>query len=313
MSDKNQRELQNEEIDLVELAFTIWRSKWLILLVIFLFSLLGIAYALIKPNIYQAYTVVTPVEQDGGDLSRLAGQLGGVASLAGISLGGGGSNKVEVAKQVIQSREFVIEFIRSNDLVVPLMAVKGWDEENNVWVFDRDIYNPVENTWKINDDGETLEPTNWDLVDKFLTEHFRLSQSEQSGMITIAIKHYSPFEAKRWLDLIVDDLNENIREKDIGKSKSRISYLEEKLESTEISEMEQVFYKLIENETRTVMLANAQKEYVFETVDPSIVPEDHKEPKRILVIALAVFMGFVVGCFLVIFKTLARNYTEKSF
>ncbi|ODM31897.1 lipopolysaccharide biosynthesis protein [Marinobacter adhaerens] len=312
MSDKKQRELQREEIDLVELAFTIWRSKWLISIVIFLFVLLGVAYALIKPNIYQAYTVVTPVEQDSGDLSRLAGQIGGFASLAGINLGGGGSNKIEVAKQVIQSREFVVRFLKRNDLIVPLMAVEGWDEETNSWHFDRDIYDPIEKTWKIDEDGESLEPTDWDLVEKFLKDHFSLSQSEQSGMITIAIKHYSPFEAKRWLDLIVNDLNENMREKDIVKSKSRIEYLERKLESTAISEMEKMFYKLIENETRTVMLANAQKEYVFEVIDPSIVPEDHKEPKRVLVIVLTAFLGFLVGCLVVICRAVFRNYSEHS-
>lgn len=43
------------------------------------------------------------------------------------------------------------------------------------------------------------------------------------------------------------------------------------------------------------MLANAQKEYVFKTVDPAVAPQEKSEPRRPLVILLAVMLGMMFG------------------
>jgi len=296
----------DDEIDLRQLFATLWAGKWLIIAFTALFAVGGVAFALMKPDIYQASVLVAPANEEGG-VKGLPGQLGGLASLAGINLGGGGSNQTVIAKEVLQSRAFLTEFIRRHQLVVPLKGVDGWNKEKQQWQYNREIYNPETKEWLNDDEGESLAPTNWDLVKAFKESHLGVSENKDTGMLTISIKSLSPVAARDWAGLLVADVNEHMRKEDIGTSEARIAYLESKLEETSITGMQQVFFELIESETRTVMLANAQPEYVFKTVDPAVAPQEKSEPKRALIVVLAVMLGGMLGVFCAFVRAFLRN------
>ena len=278
----------DDEIDLRELFATLWRGKWIIVLITVIFAAVGVLYALSKPNIYQASILLAP-SQDEGD-PHISGQLGGLASLAGINIGGGGANQTIMAKEVLQSRAFLTDFIHRHNLTVPLMATKEWNME--------EVYNRETQKWLADENGKSLKPTDWDLVKTF-KEHLSISSNDETGMISLNIKSQSPPVAKEWAEKLVRDINEHMREEDVKEAEARIAYLEKKLSETNIAGMQQVFYQLIESETRTVMLASAQQEYVFKTVDPAVVPQEKSEPKRALIAIIAAMLGCMLGVFTV--------------
>ncbi|MGC8121085.1 Wzz/FepE/Etk N-terminal domain-containing protein [Marinobacter sp. VGCF2001] len=295
----------DDEIDLRELFATLWRGKWIILLFTVVFAAAGVAYALSKPNIYQASVLLAPAQGEGGGAS-IGGQLGGLASLAGISLGGGGGGKTTMAKEVLQSRAFLTNFIHRHNLNVPLMATKGWDMAKDQWVINEEVYSLKTGEWLTNEDGKSLKPTDWDLV-KRLKESLIVSGDKGTGMITLSIKSQSPSEAQDWAGKLVNDINEHMRKQDVKEAEARIAYLEQKLSETNIAGMQQVFYQLIESETRTVMLANAQNEYVFKTIDPAVVPQEKSEPKRALICVVATMLGGMLGIFTVFVIAFVRS------
>lgn len=236
----------------------------------------------------------------------MAGQLGGLASLAGVNLGGGSANKTAIAKEILQSRAFLSDFIHRHNLKVPLMAPKGWSMERDEWIYDRDIYDPATGEWMM-EERKSLEPTDWDMVKKLREEHLSVSENKDNGMVTVSVKSLSPTAAKAWTDWLVRDINEHMRKRDVEEAEASISYLEKKLEDTSIAGMQQVFYQLIENETRTVMLANAQREYVFQTVDPAVVPQEKTEPKRALVAVVATLLGGMLSIFIVFIRSFVKK------
>jgi len=183
----------DDEIDLRELFATLWRGKWIIILFTIVFAVGGVFFALSKPDIYQSSVLLAPTQDEGG-AGGLSGQLGGLASLAGISLGGEGSNQTVIAKEVLQSRAFITDFIHRHNLTIPLMANEAWDTENEKWMIDREVYKPEANEWLTDEEGESLKPTDWDMVKKFKEEHLSLSNNEETGMVTLNIKSQSP----RW-------------------------------------------------------------------------------------------------------------------
>jgi uncharacterized protein involved in exopolysaccharide biosynthesis len=312
----NQHEALNaqypdDEIDLRELFATFWRGKWIILVFTIAFAAAGVFYALSKPNIYQASVLLAP-DQDEGGAGVLGGQLGGLASLAGISLGGGGANKTVMAKQVLQSRAFLTNFIHRHNLSVPLMATEGWNMENEEWVINREIYNPQTGEWLQNEDGESHKPTDWDMVKRFKESHLSVYDDKETGMVTLNVKSQSPPVAKKWAEKLVYDINEHMRQQDVKDAEARIAYLEEKLSETNIAGMQQVFYQLVESETRTVMLANAQNEYIFKTVDPAVVPQEKSEPKRALIAIVATMLGGILGVFVVFVRAFIRSGKGKT-
>lgn len=296
----------DDEIDLRELFVTLWRGKWIIILFTIVFAAGGVFYALSKPNIYQSSVLLAPTEGEGG-ARGLSGQLGGLASLTGLSLGGGGSNQKVIAKEVLQSRAFIIDFIHRHNLNIPLMATDGWDMKNQTWVIDREVYNPEAGEWLVDDKGESLAPTDWDMVNRFKGKHLSLSSNKEHGLVTLTIKSQAPPVAKEWAEKLVYDINEHMREQDVKEAEARIAYLEGKLKQTNIAGMQQVFYQLIESETRTVMLANARKEYIFKTLDPAVVPQEKSDPNRMLITVAAILIGGMLGVLVVFVGAFVRN------
>ncbi|WP_322003686.1 Wzz/FepE/Etk N-terminal domain-containing protein [Marinobacter alexandrii] len=296
----------DEEIDLRELFATIWDGKWLIIAMTLVFAVAGFFYSISKPNIYQASVLLAPANEEGG-LTGISGQLGGLASLAGISLGGGDSNQTLIAKEVLQSRAFLASFIKRRNLEVPIMATTGWNKSTESWIYNRELYNPETDRWLKDDDGKSLKPTDWDLVKAFKENHLSLSENKNNGMITLNVKSEAPPAAQQWAEWLVADINEHMRREDVAEAEARINYLGDKLNDTNIAGMQQVFYQLIESETRTVMLANAQREYVFETIDPAVVPQEKSEPKRSLIFGLAFMLGGMLGVFVVFVRAFLKK------
>jgi subunit length determinant Wzz-like protein/putative tyrosine kinase-like protein len=294
----------DDEIDVRELFATLWRGKWIIIIVTLMFAVAGASYALYKPNIYQASALLAPTEGDGG--AGLGGQLGGLASLAGVNISQDGSNKVVIAKEILQSRAFLTDFIQRHHLEIPLMATIGWNMEREEWIYDRDVYNPETDQWAMNE-RQSLAPTEWHMVKKFRGNHLSVSENNDNGMVTVSVKSLSPLAAKNWTEWLVRDINEHMRKRDVQEAEASISYLEEKLQDTNIAGMRKVFYQLIESETRTVMLANAQKEYVFQTVDPAVVPQEKSEPKRALIVVIATMVGGMLSILTVLIRSFIKN------
>lgn len=301
----------DDEIDLRQLFSTLWAGKWLILAMTILFAAGGVVYALSKPNIYQSSVLLAPTNEEGG-MGGISGQLGGLASLAGINIGSGGSNQTVIAKEVLRSRAFLADFIERHNLAVPLMAVKGWNIEKSEWLYNREVYNPQTDQWLPDEGRNSHKPTDWDLVKAFKESHLSVSENKENGMVTVSVKSLSPPAAKQWAQWLVEDINEHMRRQDVAEAEARINYLENKLTDTNIAGMQQVFYQLIERETRTVMLANAQEEYVFKTIDPAVVPQDKSEPKRAMIVILATLLGGMFGVSIVFIRPFFKGGVTRE-
>jgi len=69
-----------------------------------------------------------------------------------------------------------------------------------------------------------------------------------------------------------------------------------------------VFYDLIESQTRVSMLADVRDEYVFQVVDPAMVPDEKVAPRRSLIAVLGTLLGGMLGVVIV----LVRHYVSSS-
>ncbi|RXQ93875.1 exopolysaccharide biosynthesis protein [Ancylomarina salipaludis] len=80
-----------DEIDLIQLAKTLWAGRRTVIKTTLIFMVLGLFIALFSAKEYTASTTMVPQSAEGG--SKLGGSLGGLAAMAGINLGsmGGGS------------------------------------------------------------------------------------------------------------------------------------------------------------------------------------------------------------------------------
>lgn len=285
-----------DEIGLNELFGEIWRAKFWLAGICFLVAVAMALYSLTLPNIYRAEALVTPVSEGaGGKLGSLAGQLGGLASLAGVSLGKGDSNKTAIAIEKLQSREFFFKFAQKYQVLVPLMAAKTWQHETDTLVIDADIYDETSQQWVREVSWpKQQKPTLLEAHEAFL-DNLTVNQDKLSGMIKISYQHVSPTVARNWVTALIAELNEEMRQRDISEAQSSIDYLEQQVADTKITEIKTVLYQLIEEQTKTLMLANVKPEYILETVDAAVVPEKKYKPGRAVMVIGAAMVVFIGG------------------
>ncbi|RTE86074.1 MULTISPECIES: Wzz/FepE/Etk N-terminal domain-containing protein [Gammaproteobacteria] len=295
-----QQQRYEDEIDLKELFIALWKGKWIIIAVTFVFAVGSVMYAINQPNIYRSEALLAPVEDSGG--MNIPGQLGGLAALAGVNLGGSGGGKVALALEVLKSREFLGRFIEKYDLKAPIMAAENWNRGNNTLVFDGEVYNPETNEWvREAPAGRQKEPSLIEVYEE-LSKLLSVSQDTQTGMVKISIEHYSPYLAKNWVELLVNEINEEMRNREMTEASNSIQYLESQLSATNLAEAQSMLFSLIEEQTKTLMLANVRPEYILRTLDPAIVPELKAKPSRAFICILGIMLGGMLSCLYVLIR-----------
>lgn len=303
---------QEDEIDLRELFGIIWQGKWWIIAITFVFAVGSVIYSLSLPNIYKSEATLAPTEEaSGGGLSQMAGQLGGLASLAGVNLGGGNTDKTTIALEILKSRAFIKGFVEKYDILPELMAVEEWNRGSGV-VFNNELYNPDTKEWvREVEPPKQPEPSSWEYVKVFRESVLEVSKDDTTGLVTIAVNHQSPEVAEQWVVWLIEEINNHMRERDIQEAQRSLEYLDKELQSTSLSDMQQVFYQLIEKQTQTIMLANVRPEYIFQTLDPAVVPEQKAKPSRALICIIGTFLGGFLSVGFVLVRNIFRKEDEK--
>lgn len=271
--------LSERSTDAIDLP-SLWRSlisgRWIVVATVALFAAVGIAYALLATPIYRAEVVLTPAVDD-----RLgaAQKLGGLASLAGLNLGGGRDATEAIA--MLQSRGFVEEFIRDKHLM-PVLFSDEWD--------------PVNRRWRSSDPEQ--QPDMRDGVRVFLKKIRDVSEDSRTGLVTLAINWTHPNEAAEWAMELVARLNARMRKRDMEESERKLAYLNEQLKSATLVEMRAAIARVIEDQLKSMMVAQAQSEYAFRVIDSAVVPKDRSWPKRTLIVIVATVLGGFLGVFI---------------
>jgi uncharacterized protein involved in exopolysaccharide biosynthesis len=188
------------------------------------------------------------------------------------------------------------------------MAVKSWNSKTNTLAFDESIYNTNSNTW-IRDYSYPQQqiPSAQESYEVF-KQHLSLSDDKKSGFISLSIKHQSPFVAKQWAELVVNEVNAFYRQKDKSESEKAVSYLNKQISMTGLSEIKQVLAQLLQEETKKLTLIEANQYYVFDYIDPPAVMEKKSEPKRALICILSALLGGMLSIVLVFI----RHYAIKQ-
>lgn len=293
-----------EELDLAELFAIVWKKKLIIAATAVVFAIASVFYALSLPNIYQSSALLMPnsQEQSNSNLAGLASQFGGLASLAGINLGGGGADKTVYALEVLESREFLYKFIKDNDLKLKIMAADGWDRGTDTFTYDSKIYDVNTKKW-VRDVSAPYqpEPSIQETYETFIAENLSISQDKENSMVTISISHYSPYLAKELVEKLVESINSSIKSQDLNEATKSIAYLEKELQNTREVGMQSMFYQLIEKQQQTLMLTKVRNDYVLKIVDKAIVPEQKLKPKRAVIVVLGGLLGVILSSLIVLF------------
>jgi len=220
------------------------------------------------------------------------GGLGGIASLAGVSVG---SSNIEENIAVIKSREFIWSFVK-DEKMMPMLFEDDWDVEAN--------------TWLAADVDE--QPSRWDAWRLLVKEGvLNVSSDTDTGLVIVSIDWKDPELAAAWVSSLVMRINSYLRQEAIAVSDKKLKYLKNELKVTKIAENRQALFSLISNEQKQAMLASTQKDFAFRVIDPAVAPDKKIKPKRLIIVVLSAFVvGFLTVIFVFIQEGLAKKQEE---
>ena len=276
----------DREVDLVGAFLLLWSNKLLILGVTAVFAILSIIYALTLTHWYRAEITLAPAEEKTA--TGIMGQLGGLASLAGLN----SNNKASAeALAVMKSRDFIRGFIEDRKLLTVLFQ-EQWDASRSAWKSD----NPEE--W----------PDIREAVKFFDDNVLEIEQDRSTGLVTLAVYWKDPAVAAEWATALVKRLNARMRQQALEDAEENVAYLRNEMSSTTIVALQQSMGRLLEAELQKLMLARGNEEFAFRVIDSAEIPMTPSKPSRRLIVMLATVFGGLLACFIVYVREVARSY-----
>lgn len=275
------------EIDFRALVRMLWKMKLLFVFCCLLVAGLVFGYVFLVDKKYEATVVLLPHKDDagGGSLASLAAKFGGVASLVGMS-GITGAESTE-SYEILNSRQFVRNYIVENDLM-PVLFYKKWDSDSGRWRQDLE-----------------KEPSLNDAVEFFCERVYSLSKDDATGVVSVRMSWNDPELSATWANEFAARINLIMREQAILRANTNINYLQQELQKNSILGLEKSLYTLIEAEINKKMVANYRKEYAFRVIDPAFASDidEYVWPNLKILVAL----GFAIACFGFLFLVVVRS------
>lgn len=283
-----------DQVSLTLIFQLAWKGKlWLFLSLIVTVGY-AVYYSLQLPNVYRSETRVFAANESQGKAGGLAGQLSSVSALAGINLGGGGEKKSVIALEMMRSRQFFAHFAEKYQVLTPIIAGYRWDRASNKLLLDPQMIDTTTGQWiRPGVELRSAEPSMQEGYEAFM-KNFASSQDKLTGIVTLSFEFVSPELSQLWLSLYIKELNDVMRAQDIAEAESAIKYIHAQMDKTQLAEVRNLLFGLIEEHTKTLTMANVRKDYVFKTIDPPYQPEVKSGPFRSIIVLLTI----VVHCFI---------------
>lgn len=277
----------------IGLAIKFLRQNAVALLISVLFaSALGYGTSyLIKPRYRSEAVLVYSSDLSPSQSGGMASQLGSLGALVGLS---SGDDRQKEALATLKSRTILESYIQEQNLL-PVLYESKWDAQNNRW-------KPTDSQ----DIPDTFD--GYKLFDKRIRAIF---EDKKNNTITISVTWTDRETAARWIRDIVARTNEHLRNAEIRRSSQNILYLNEQAAKTQIVEVKNSIYKLLELEIKKVMIANVSTDYAFRFIDNPSASRKKVAPSRFLFAAGFGVLALVVTTLALLVRGARINNKEQ--
>jgi uncharacterized protein involved in exopolysaccharide biosynthesis len=287
MDVQTRNEVRDEDFDLYGFLRTQWQGRWVTLLITCVFTIGGVAYALLATQWFKADVVMVQADE-GKSLSGNLAQLGGLASLAGINIGSGGLSQTPLA--VLKSKELARDFIADNNLTKVLLVDKV-DSKTGDWK----VRNP------------NRQPDIRDAVEYFQKKVCSVVEDKKAGVVTLSITWRRSDLSAEWANELARRVNVKLRDRATTEAERNIKYLKDEMAATNVTSLQESIGKVLQTEMQKLLLARGNDEFAFKVVDRAVAPRKRVWPQRILVVISSSILGLLVSIIVVVVRQNSRD------
>jgi uncharacterized protein involved in exopolysaccharide biosynthesis len=266
----------------------------IIVVISIFYSIVSIFYALSLPNIYSSRAVVSSNLSESQGMGGALSSLGGLASLAGVSIGGGGLSP-EVLKEMLTSSSFLASYIKKYQIEKDILAVKSFDPSTNQFQYDEKIYDTKNEKWvREFKFPQLLKPSDFELVDKF-KDNYSAQFDRRTKLISLTYSSMSPEFSQKVLQNIVFHFNSYMKSKDVADSLLSVKYLNEQLAEARYGEVKIALQQIMEEQYKKLALAQTREEYALRYIESPMLAVKKSGPKRAVICLAITFLGTFIS------------------
>ena len=306
MSDASQTQgpsVNDDEIDLRELFAALWRGKFVIMICVMAAIGLAAAYLHTAERKYTVRYVFAPVATENSG-PNLAG-LGGLASLAGVSLPSSSSGDFLTFKFLMKSEEVAAEILKDEQLTRAIFASE-WDEASQRFQKPQDgQYTPYIRTLKkvlTGQDARAYTPPTAARLSDWLSDAFSTSEDRDTGFLTLSAETPKPDLLINVMAQVTQKTDQLLKERYVASAEQTMAFYQQQLTKARAREHREALAKLIAQEDQKLMLASKGTYFVAEPLTEPSVSLNPTSPKASLVLALSVVLGGFFGAALILIR-----------
>ena len=300
----NQNNFANDdEIDLRELFTALWQGKILIIICVMFSIMLASLYLRQAERKYTVRYVFAPVASENSGPSL--GGLGGLASLAGVSLPTSSSSDFLTYKFLLKSEEVAARILKDRDLLVSVFSSE-WDTERELFRQPasgplRSVVRGLKNLLTGNEPSAYIPP-NAARLSEWMNEVFSSSEDRDTGFLTLSAETTEPALMVDVITRATQETDQLLKERYVATAEQTVSFYQQQLNKARAREHREALAKLIAQEDQKLMLASKGNYFVAEPITEPYVSLGPTSPNASLVLALSVVLGGFLGAAIVLIR-----------
>ena len=294
-------DLADDEIDLRELFTKLWHGRWVIVLLCCVALVLASFYLHVAARKYTVSMTFKPVIEEGAG-PNLAG-LGGLASLAGVSLPQSGSGDFATFRTLLRSEEVAERVIAATELL-PAIFKNEWDAQQAQFrkpprgLLGRSL-SGLKSILTGDEKRDYIAP-NPQRLSIFMDRTLGLSVNNETGFLTVSAESEDPETLVALIVAATEATDQLMKERYIVNAEQTLQFYQSKILTSRSREHREALAKLISAEDQKLMLTSEGRHFVAEPLTRATTSMDPTSPKSVLVLALALVLGLFSGAALVV-------------
>lgn len=312
----------SDEIDILALMRRLIDKKWQITGISLLGFFFAIIYLHMATPVYSVELKITPAPASSatGGLSKKLGSLGGLAALAGVSVGsssGDSATPFDLYLEELKSRELANELAKDPQIMTTIYSGQ-WDKESKTWQKPQSILSPVKSALK-SVLGIPQRP--WRAPNGVALQGYMeavvaiIKPSAKDPPITIiSMEHPDPAFAIYFLSRMNELADMRIRRVALARATEYAAYLSAKMNSAIIAEHRKDLSEALSEQEKSIMSASSSLPYAAVIVQMPTASDRPVKPSPVLVLVLGMMSGLIIGALLALFnfKKLFRDLRAAS-
>ena len=293
----------DDEIDLRELFKNLWAGKWFIALCIVIAIAAASVYLRQAERKYTVTYIFQPVSGDDSG-PNLSG-LGGLASLAGVSIPSGGSSDFLTFKALLQTEEVAQALMADNDLIRDIFSSEWNEDTGRFQAPPSGAITPFVRSVKklLTGEGPTdYVAPNAVRLSNWMGDNFSASEDRDTGFLTLSSESAKPELLLEVMSRAAQETDRIIKDRFVDSAEETVAFYQSKLASSRSREHREALAQLITQEDQKLMLASNGRYFVAEPLTTPSISLNPTSPKSSLVLALAVVLGGFIGAAVVLIR-----------